>query len=157
MRRKDREITDYEQMKAVMGECSCCRLGLRDGGGVYIVPLNFGFCEEEGRLTLYFHGAAEGKKLDLLRAQAQASFEMDCAHALAEGETACQYSYFYKSIIGRGRVALAQTAEEKERGLSCIMRRYSGRGGWEFPPAVLERTAVIRLEVGEWSCKAHFA
>ncbi len=63
MRRKDRQITDYEKMKEIMKRCDCCRLGFRDGEGVYILPLNFGFKEVNEKIVLYFHSATEGKKL----------------------------------------------------------------------------------------------
>ena len=67
MRRKDREITDPEKIRAVIGECSVCRLGLADGKRVYVVPVNFGHVEQEGHHVLYFHGAKEGRKMDLIR------------------------------------------------------------------------------------------
>ena len=62
MRRKDREITSYDKMLEIMQSCDCCRIGLKDKDGVYILPLNFGYEEKSGKLTLYFHGASEGKK-----------------------------------------------------------------------------------------------
>ena len=64
MRRKDREITSYDKMLEIMQSCDCCRIGLKDKDGVYILPLNFGYEEKSGKLTLYFHGASEGKKID---------------------------------------------------------------------------------------------
>ena len=66
MRRKDREITDYQTMLEVLAACSCIRLGLADENGAYIVPVNFGMAEENGKLTLYFHGAKEGHKVDAM-------------------------------------------------------------------------------------------
>ena len=65
MRRRDREITDREKMLEIVAECDCCRLGLVDNGEAYIVPMNFGFEDAGSALTLYFHCAAEGRKLDL--------------------------------------------------------------------------------------------
>ena len=59
MRRKDREIRDTYGVREIIGECDCCRLAFSDGKGAYIVPLSFGYDEEEN--ALYFHGAAEGK------------------------------------------------------------------------------------------------
>ena len=66
MRRRDREITDREKMLEIVAECDCCRLGLVDNGEAYIVPMNFGFEDAGSALTLYFHCAAEGRKLDLI-------------------------------------------------------------------------------------------
>ena len=83
MRRNDREITEFSEMTDVMKRCDVCRLALNDEEGYpYLLPLNFGMEETDGRVTLYFHGAKEGKKYDLIRKDARASFEMDCSHRL---------------------------------------------------------------------------
>ena len=66
MRRRGRESTDREKMLEIVAECDCCRLGLVDNGEAYIVPMNFGFEDAGSALTLYFHCAAEGWKLDLI-------------------------------------------------------------------------------------------
>jgi len=42
--------------------------------------MNFGMQVLEGKITLYFHGATEGKKYELIRKNNKASFEMDCDH-----------------------------------------------------------------------------
>ena len=75
MRRKDREVTDPVKIREIITACNCCRLGFRDGGRAYIVPMDFGFAETDGRWTFYFHSAKEGRKIDLLKAQGWASFQ----------------------------------------------------------------------------------
>ena len=46
MRRKDREITDFDEMMKIIAKCDTCRLALFDDEFPYIVPLNFGMdCE----------------------------------------------------------------------------------------------------------------
>ena len=42
MRRRDREITDKQDILEVMRKCDVCRIALHDGDYPYIVPLNFG-------------------------------------------------------------------------------------------------------------------
>ncbi|MDO4261305.1 MAG: pyridoxamine 5'-phosphate oxidase family protein [Eubacteriales bacterium] len=155
MRRKDREITDRKHMLEVLEGCDCCRIGLSDGDGVYIVPLNFGYEEQDGRLTLYFHGAQEGKKLELMAENPSVGFELDRKHELVEGAEACAYSYRYQSIIGKGRLESVDSFGEKVRGLTLILSHYSDRRDWTFPEAMVERTAVLRLTVTEWTCKEH--
>ena len=77
MRRNDREITEFSEMTDVMKRCDGCRLALNDEEGYpYLLPLNFGMEETDGRVTLYFHGAKEGKKYDLIRKHARARFVM---------------------------------------------------------------------------------
>ena len=43
MRRKEREVTDYNKMIEILKSCDCCRIGLVDDKGAYIVPMNFGY------------------------------------------------------------------------------------------------------------------
>ncbi|MFR9159268.1 MAG: pyridoxamine 5'-phosphate oxidase family protein [Ruthenibacterium lactatiformans] len=50
----------------IIQTCHCCRLGFCDNGAVYIVPLNFGYAEENGKRVFYFHSAKSGRKLDLI-------------------------------------------------------------------------------------------
>ena len=80
MRRKDREVTELETVKEIIRQCDVLRLGLADGDYPYIVPMNFGWEEKEGRLYFYLHGAAEGRKAELLRQNGACSFQMDCGH-----------------------------------------------------------------------------
>ena len=50
MRRADREITDFDELIAVMRGCDVCRLALHDEPYPYILPLNFGEAVEDGLL-----------------------------------------------------------------------------------------------------------
>ena len=38
MRRKDREVTDIQELLSIVEECRICHVGLLDDKGVYIVP-----------------------------------------------------------------------------------------------------------------------
>ena len=83
MRRNDREITDPVKFREIIDRCHCCRLGLCDRGRAYVVPLNFGYSlDGSGQYTFYFHGAGEGRKIDLMRTNAWAGFEMDTGFSL---------------------------------------------------------------------------
>ena len=155
MRRKDREITDYQKILQIVSSCDCCRIGLVDGGEPYIVPLNFGWEDRDGRLVLYFHSAAEGRKIDLIPRQSLAAFEMDTSHRLSPGGTACQFSYLYQCVMGKGRIEILREPAEKIYGLQKIMAHYTDKTDWDFPAATLDRIAVLRLEVCELSCKEH--
>lgn len=155
MRRTDREVTDWNEMLAVIEACDCCRLGLADGDFPYIVPLNFGFEASGKSLSLYFHGALEGRKISLIAANKKASFEMDRKHELVSAETACKYSFKYESVMGKGEIRLIETREEKLLGLSKIMQHYSGQQAWAFDEGALGRVHVLRLDVLELTCKRH--
>ena len=155
MRRKDREIVDYKKILEIVNACDCCRIGLVVWVGDYIVALNFGFEYQNGTLILYFHGAGEGRKIDLIREGNHASFEMDTNHKLIEKDSGCAYSYLFQSVMGRGRIELLQDSDEKIHGLKRVMEHYSDKTEWTFPEKMMNGTAVIKLTVTELSCKEH--
>ena len=101
MRRKDREVTRHGDLMEMVARFKVCRLGLWDGREVYVVPLNFGYEEKNGSLSLFFHCAREGRKLDILQNRPEVSFEMDGDHVLLEGDAPCRYSYAYGCVMGR--------------------------------------------------------
>ena len=38
MRRKDREVTDIQELLSIVEECRICHVGLLDDKGMYVVP-----------------------------------------------------------------------------------------------------------------------
>lgn len=155
MRRKDREIGDPEKINEMIRACHCCRLGFQDGEDVYIVPLNFGFEERDGKRIFYFHGAPEGRKIDLIRSKGRAGFELDRGFELKAGETACQYSASFQSVVGWGRVSMIEEAEERRHALRQLMSHYTGKENWKFPEPMMDRMGIFKLEVEEICCKEH--
>lgn len=153
MRRVDRQVTDPDQIREIITACTCCRIGLCDNGRAYIVPLNFGIVEKDGHYTFYFHSAREGRKIDLLRQTDWVSFEMDTGHAIVEGEKAHSCTAIYHCVMGGGRVRLLEDPAEKVEGLCALMVHDTGTPKWTFDPALVDRTAVIRLDVEELTCK----
>ena len=155
MRRTDREITDAAVIRDVIERCRCCRVGFNDCGAVYIVPLDFGYCCENGQYTFYFHSAKEGRKITLLQSAPQVGFEMDTGHVLHTAETACGHAAAFQSIIGTGKAELVTDPEEKLRGLSLLMLHETGKSDWDFPQKEADAVAVFRITVTELSCKIH--
>lgn len=155
MRRQDRAVTDPEKISAVIGGCQVLRLGLRDGKGVYVVPVNFGHAVEDGRHVFYFHGAAEGRKVDLIRESGWACIEMEEGYRLQPADKACGYTAAFRSIIAEGPAVILETAEEKRAGLGAILRQSTGRADWEFPDAAVDAVCVCKLTAEALSCKEH--
>lgn len=155
MRRKDREVTDPGKIREIISACHCCRLGLVDNGRAYIVPLNFGFTEEEGRYVFYFHGARSGRKIDVMKENPFVGFEMDTNYRLNEDESACEYSARFQSVIGSGRITFIEDILGKIKALNVLMEHNTGKGDWEFPEKMVNATCVFRLDVEELSCKEH--
>lgn len=152
MRRTDREITDFAALVRVMERCDVCRLAFADGDYPYIVPLSFGLELQGEQVTLYFHSAREGKKLDLIRKNGRASFEMDCGHELMLCEQAERCTMNYESVIGRGRVMIVSD-EGKKHGLDVLMHHYRPEGDFRYGTTAIPKTTVFKLVVEEMTGK----
>ena len=155
MRRKDREVTDLIKIENIINRCTCCRIGFYDDGEIYIVPLNFGYKVENGTYTFYFHGAKEGRKIDLIQKRPVVGFEMDTDYFLNEADSACGYSARFQSIIGSGIVSIVSEVKEKELGLSLLMEHNTGKQNWNFDEKAVNAVTVFKLDVIKMSCKEH--
>ena len=74
---------------------------------------------------------------------------------MIEGDTACDFSSIYQSIIGTAKLQLVEDMQEKEMALNLIMRQASGKDVWEYKEGLLKAVAVFKLEVEKMSCKGH--
>ena len=145
MRRKDREITDFNEMIKIVKKCDSCVLALNEEGFPYIIPMNFGMDIEDGQLYLYFHCASEGKKLDLIRKDNRASFEMDCEHKLVLQEEEMECTMGYASVIGQGIIEFV-AEEDKLQALKVLMRQYRSED-FQFDTRMLKVTTVLKMKV----------
>ena len=121
MRRKEREITDIEEIEQVIKKAKVCRLGLVDNDEPYIVPVCFGY----ERNSLYFHSAPEGRKVALIKKNNKICFEIDTDVEIVNAEKPCGWTTKYRSVVGTGRAYILEKDEEKAHGLSLIMKQYS--------------------------------
>ena len=148
MRLSEREITDQTAIETIIRTSLVCRLGLSDENRPYIVPLCFGYQDR----ALYFHGAKEGKKIDLIRKNPYVCFEFDLNSGVEEAETACKWGMSYQSVIGSGQATLVDHPEEKKGALKIIMEQY-GDGEFSFPDDIIEKTGIIKIDIEEMSGK----
>lgn len=153
MRRKDREITQPEQIYEIIKKCDVCRIAFFDKDFPYIVPLNFGVTFENGVFTLYFHGADAGKKMALLEQNNAVAFEMDCSHILVEGQKACDYTMKYQSVCGTGYLQKL-SEEQKVQAFSIIMKQYTDKE-LILQPERVKATAILKLTVNQITAKSN--
>ena len=149
MRRKDRQVTDWQEICAILDACQVLHLGLQGADGPYVVPLSFGWEEQAGRIVLYFHGASAGKKAALLEAQPLVCIE--CARFFQYIQVKGGVTAAYESVIGRGRLELVPE-EEKEEALAILMRHYH-QEDFPFGRAAMPKTKVFRLVVEQMTGK----
>lgn len=146
MRRKDRLVSEFNELIDIIKRCDVCRLGINDEEVPYILPLNFGMSVEDDKLYLYFHGATEGYKYSLIEKNNLVSFEMDCDHELYSDKERGYCTMNYSSVMGRGRVEIVDDVEEKIKALTILTDSYH-EVHFEFNPAAVSRTTVMKLAV----------
>ncbi|HZK35277.1 MAG TPA: pyridoxamine 5'-phosphate oxidase family protein [Bacillota bacterium] len=153
MRRSDRAVIEESKIDEIIRKCACCRVGFYDEGKVYIVPLSFGYSEENGRKVFYFHSAKEGRKIELIKSSPHVGFEMDTGYELRVGDKACNYSAAYQSVIGNGKITFVEVESGKQNALQEIMYHNTGKRDWDFTQTMLDSVYVFKLVVDSLSCK----
>ena len=150
MRLKKREIHDKTILREIIEACDVVRIGLKDEEGIFIVPMNYGYdLDESGeslKLTLYIHGAKEGRKAEAFSMEPAAAIEMDCMHEIITGDYTCSYSYAYRSIMGSGTVHELTDEQEKIHALARIMEHMAPEAELSFSPDMLQAVNVYCLE-----------
>ena len=154
MRRKDRQITDLEAIRAILDKAKVLHLAMIDGARPYVVPMNYGYALADGRLTLYLHGAKEGRKLDVLQQNDRVAFVLETdVSPVSGGDIPCKYGEAYASVMGEGRAVLLTDSAEKMAALSILMKTQTG-STFSFTPEMTDGVAVIRIDVDSFTAKA---
>ncbi len=152
MTRREREITDINEIIKILDKSKVLHLGMVDGDEPYVVPMNYGYTLEDGKLTVYLHGAKRGRKLDVMRANPKVFFELECDIVPFEGEIACKYGITYASVMGKGKATIVEDTEEKKYALSVLMKTQTEKD-FEFEDKMAAVVSVIRIDVSEFTAK----
>ena len=143
MRRSDKEITDSQEIAAIMEKAAVCRIALVDGNYPYIVPVNFVVRNN----YLYFHSSTEGRKIDILRKNNQVCFEIDIDVETVKGDSPCSCGTRYLSVIGFGLAFFLERTNEKKQALNYLMEKYSGKKDCSYKAEALEKVAVFSVKI----------
>ena len=152
MTKRERQITDETRIRGILDTAKVLNLGLAVNNEPYVVPLNYGYTMEDGRLTLYMHSAPRGKKLDMIRENPNVFFEMDCDLQPFEGNVASKYGLSYSSIMGRGKATIVEDVQEKIRAMRVLMKTQTQKD-FSFNDRLVSIVAVIRVDVAEYTAK----
>lgn len=152
MQKKDREILDKGEIVKIIDSCSVLRLGLCEDNKPYVIPMNYGYTFENGELTLYFHSANKGTKLDIVEKNNNVCFEIDCEHRLIEAKLPCQYTFEFSSVVGFGMAEIITDPLEKTRAAQIFMRHVSGKE-FEFNERLVSIITLWRVKVESFKGK----
>ena len=152
MTKRERQVTDESRIEEILDTAKVLHLGLCVNNEPYVVPMNYGWTREGGKLVIYLHSAVRGRKLDMLQANPKVFFELDCDRVPFEGELPCQYGMTYASVMGRGTARILEDVAEKEAAMSVLMKTQTGKD-FSFNERLVSIVAVIRIDVTEYTAK----
>ena len=152
MTKREYKITDEAQIRQILDTAKVLRLGIAVDNEPHIIPLNYGYTLEDGRLTFYLHSAVKGNKLELMGKNPNVCFELDCDYRPFEGVLPCQYGLGYSAVSGRGRVTIVEDVGEKMDAMSVLMKTQTGKD-FTFNERLVSIVSVIRLDVSEYTAK----
>lgn len=153
VRRKDREITDPNEMRQVLKTTKYITVALCRDNEPYLVALSHGY--DQTKNCLYFHCAPEGKKLIYAIANPNV-----WGQAILDYGVTDECDYAYTSVHFAGKLSLITALEEKKHALETLVRQTSNRPEEKLAkvkPEKLERTTMGRIDITYMSGKKHQA
>ena len=139
MRRKERECSDPSFFTEMLETSAVMTLAFHAGAYPYVIPVNFVLMNG----ALYFHSATEGRKLECLTRNPCVGFSV---HELIDIDTEKATTH-YKSLYGEGSAVSVDDNTEKQLALAALAKKYQSRCTFPVPDAMLNRTAVIRVDI----------
>ena len=152
MTRRERQITDPGQILQILDTAKIVHLGLAVDNEPYVVPMNYGYTMEDGKLTVYLHCSHRGRKLDMIRANPNVFLEMECDLVPFEGDVACRYGLAYSSLMGRGKAEIVDDVEEKKKALVLLMKTQTGKE-FSFEDKMTTIVTIVKINVSEYTAK----
>ena len=150
--RREREVTDINEILGILDRAKVAHVGMVDNGKPYVVPMNYGYTMIDGKLSLYFHGATTGRKLDVLKANPEVFVEIDTDIVPFEGESACQYGICYSSVMCIGKATIIEDVDGKIDGLKKLMKTQTEKD-FDFNEKMVAGVTIIRIDVDEYTAK----
>jgi nitroimidazol reductase NimA-like FMN-containing flavoprotein (pyridoxamine 5'-phosphate oxidase superfamily) len=148
MRRRERELKDQETIIALLKQSLVGRMATVNQKGIpAIKPVNFLYWDGK----IYLHSSTKGEKIEDIQRGSPVCFEIDEPIAyLGTHQSACQVSYYYRSIIIKGKATLIKDQDKKKKILERMMEKYQPEGGYgEIYGEILGKTAVIEILIKE--------
>ncbi len=133
-------------------------VGFLDAGRPIVIPMTYHYAEEDP-FRLYLHGGVRGRLMTHLASGGAVGVTVTELDGLVYARTALHHSVNYRSVVMSARAAARQPApDERGRILEAMIARYfpGRRAGVDYEAATaaqLTATALVALEIEEWSAK----
>jgi uncharacterized protein len=160
MRQAKLQLTDKEKINKFLAEAKTGYLGLVDQEYPYVVPLNYVWKDE----SIYIHGAAEGRKMDVIRQNPNACFTVSEDLGTLTDPVPAMTDTAYISVMIFGKIEMVTDLDEVTAAMQEMLNKYVP-GYYHSPLAkshvekyrssLGSRTAVLKLHLESLSAKAN--
>lgn len=146
------EIKDENIIQDIINNCEYGTLALCKDNIPYSVPMNYTYHNN----NFYFHGSKKGKKMDLIKANPNASFSLvenisfiPSYFSSNEG-LSCPATHFFKSLSIDGAIELVGDYQEKVDALESLMQKLQPEGNYkdmndDIYQKMINATCVFKL------------
>ncbi len=144
------EITDTILLRKILKSTQHVTIALCMDNQAYLVTLTHGY--DEKRNCIYFHCAAEGKKIDYLKSNNTVWGQAMLDRGYVEGEC----SQNYATVQFQGKVTFLNSFEEKREAIECMIRQLDKNADAmiaKLKPEKLKTTAFGRIDINYISGK----
>ena len=121
-------------------------LGMSRGGQPYCIPVNFVY----SRGRIYIHTGLKGLKWEFLAENPRVCFTVSAPGAKRTGESPCQYTYEFESVIVFGTASKAEDPDSLEY-LNRLIDKYRTAPVLPAPEEKLAKLLLIRIDIEEIS------
>ena len=119
MRRFRQQISKEDCISLLKTETRGVLSMIGEHGYPYGIPMNHWYCEEDSKL--YFHGAKEGQKIDLLQTNDKVCYTVFDKGFRRDGEWALNVT----SVVVFGRLALVTDEEKTKEICTALCRKFT--------------------------------
>ncbi len=115
LKRKEKEISDKNEMLAILENAEYITIAMCANNEPYLVTLSHGY--DRDRNCIYFHSAREGKKIDILKEQNKVWGQA----LLDKGYVQGSCDHLYETTQFMGRVTFVENSGEKKYALEVMI------------------------------------
>ncbi|GLX67052.1 pyridoxamine 5'-phosphate oxidase family protein [Paenibacillus glycanilyticus] len=120
IRLQKRACTDEDKIQTFLEQARTGFLGLASDHVPYVVPLNFVWTDN----AIYFHGASEGRKIDMIAANPEGCFTVSEEYGTIADPTPAHVDTAYMSVIIYGTIEKVTDWDEASAAMQVMLNKY---------------------------------
>ncbi len=141
MHNKKKERLEKDFMEGVLSTAEEVFIAFNSEIAPYVIAFNFAYEND----VIYLHCAKVGRKLNLIKENSNVGFSAICDVEIVRERSTTKY----KSVCGAGIAKLIDDPKLKQKALDMLAIRYRSSCQVPASQSMLDRTAVITIQVTE--------